>query len=340
MVIGLPISVILSSFGLLYRHWRGFAIFLFKEKEDWLCFISVCRIHPLWGKQLRPGAYGPFAYSPIHDRPKITWPNGAKLALWVIPNIEFHALNEKTPDGTGKIPDVSAWSRFDYGNRVGVFRIMDVLDKHDIRGTVALNADVCDQHPEIVRAAMDRKWEFMGHCESNTRWLGLAGSDAAAKDIVLKTVSRIADFTGQKPKGWLGAGLDESWNTLDHLIEAGLTYVADWVNDDQPYLMDVGGKRLVSIPYSTEVNDRPAFRRFLQSPEAFATMVKRQFDVLYREADKSGRVMAIALHPNLIGMPYRIKALDDALSHICGHDGVWRTTGSEIVEHYLASQKI
>lgn len=285
---------------------------------------------------MRSGPYGPFAYSPIHERPKIVWPGEARLALWVIPNIEFHALNEKTPDGSGKIPDVSAWSRFDYGNRIGVFRIMEVLAKHGVRGTVALNADVCDRHPEIIRAAIDLDWEFMGHCETNTRWLGLAGSEEAAGKIVASTVSRITEETGRKPKGWLGAGLDETWGTLDHLIEAGLTYVADWVNDDQPYIMDVDGKRLVSIPYSTEINDRPAFRRFQQPPEEFAAMIKRQFDVLYREGATSGRVMAIALHPNLIGMPYRIGALDEALRYIRRHDGVWLTTGSEIVEHYLA----
>ena len=100
--------------------------------------------------------------------------------------------------------------------------------------------------------------------------------------------------------------------------------------------MDVDGTRLVSIPYSTEINDRPAFRRFQQPPEEFAAMIKRQFDVLYREGATSGRVMAIALHPNLIGMPYRIGALDEALRYIRRHDGVWLTTGSEIVEHYLA----
>lgn len=287
---------------------------------------------------MHPRPYGPFPYTPIHERPRITWPGGARLALWVIPNIEFHALDEKTPDGSGHIPDVSAWSRFDYGNRIGVFRVMEVLAAHGIRGTVALNADVCDQHPEIIRAALDLDWEFMGHCEANTRWLGLAGSEEAAKRIVLDTVSRIASATGRKPTGWLGAGLDETWNTLDHLIDAGLTYVADWVNDDQPYVMDVGGRRLVSIPYSTEINDRPAFRLFKQSPEAFAAMIKRQFDVLYREGAESGRVMAIALHPNLIGMPYRIGALDDALSHIRRHDDVWLATGSEIVEHYLAAR--
>ncbi|MEE8517343.1 MAG: polysaccharide deacetylase, partial [Alphaproteobacteria bacterium] len=115
--------------------------------------------------------YGPFAYVPVHDRPPITWPNGARVALWVIPNIEFFALDETTPGGSGNVPDVSAWSKRDYGNRVGIFRMMEVMEKHGVRGTVALNADVCDHHPQIIEAAGALDWEFMGHCRTNTQRL-------------------------------------------------------------------------------------------------------------------------------------------------------------------------
>ena len=128
-----------------------------------------------------------------------------------------------------------------------------------------------------------------------------------------------------------------SWNTLDILAEAGCDYFCDFVNDDQPYLMDIGGKQMVSIPYSSEINDLPAFLRNGRSAEQFETQIRRQFDVLYREGAQSGRVMAISVHPFLIGVPHRIGALDSALEYICGHDAVWRTTGSEIVDHYLAS---
>src|SRR2546423_8085670 len=98
---------------------------------------------------MEPRPYGPFPYLPIDGRPPLAWPDGARLALWVIPNIEFHALDERTPDGSGKIPDVAAWSVFDYGNRVGIFRLMEVLEQRGMRGTVAVNTDVCDHHPEI-----------------------------------------------------------------------------------------------------------------------------------------------------------------------------------------------
>ena len=135
---------------------------------------------------MQPGAYGPFPYSPIIHRPRLAWPNGARLALWIIPNIEFFALDEKVPPGAGgtggKVPDVPTWSSRDYGNRVGVFRLMQVLERYDIRGTVALNSHVCARHPEIIAEGQKRRWEWMGHNETNTRRLNeLAARGRAAR---------------------------------------------------------------------------------------------------------------------------------------------------------------
>lgn len=280
--------------------------------------------------------YGPFRYIPINRRPKITWPNGARVAVWVIPNIEVFALNERMPVGKGHIPDVMYWSLRDYGARVGVFRVMDVLARRSIRGTVALNAEVCDAYPEILEDAGKLGWEFMGHNQSNTRPLNEIPAEAE-RGAVRDTLARIERATGRKPRGWLGSGVQETWNTLDYLIDEGLSYVADWPNDDQPYLMNVGGRRIVSIPYSMEINDRPAFDRYFVSSDDFELMIRRQFDTLYREGAASGRVMAIALHPFIIGVPHRIWALESGLDYILKHDGVWFATGSEIVDHYLAS---
>ena len=156
-------------------------------------------------------------------------------------------------------------------------------------------------------------------------------------NVVKATFDQIEKGTGRRPKGWLGSGLQETWNSLDYLVENGATYVADWPIDDQPFLMDIGGKRLVSLPYSTQLNDKPAFEDLRVTADEFATMIRRQFDVLYRESADSARVMAIALHPYITGMPHRIDALDAALAYICRHDDVWLATGSEIVEAYLAS---
>jgi peptidoglycan/xylan/chitin deacetylase (PgdA/CDA1 family) len=290
---------------------------------------------------MQPRDYGPFEYSPIIRRPRLTWPNGERLALWVIPNIEFFSLRER-PGGYGaggKIPDVVMWSERDYGNRIGVFRLMEVLDRYGVRGTVALNANLCAAHPIIIEEGNKRKWEWMGHNESNTRRLNEAPPGEEPL-IIKRTFETIARATGAPVKGWLSSGLQQTWDTLDLLAGQGGLYVCDWCNDDQPYLMQLEeGRRLVSVPYAQTTNDKPAYERFHVSPGEFKAMICRTFDVLYREGEQSGRVMAIALHPYISGVPHRIGALDAALEYICRHAGVWRTTGSEIAEHYLAQLK-
>ena len=289
---------------------------------------------------MEPQRYGPFSYTPITRRPKFHWPGGKRLALWVIPNIEIFALDEQMPGGpggsNGLIPDVHTWSIREYGCRVGVYRHMEVLSKHGIRGTVALNSEVCLHCPEIIEEGNKLGWEWMGHNQSNTRRLNVVPADEE-RAVVKATFDQIEEVSGTRPKGWLGAGLQETWNTLDYLVENGATYVADWACDDQPVLMDIGGKRLVSVPYSTDINDKPAFESFLRTADEFGDMIRRQFDVLYRESVDSARVMAIALHPYITGRPYRIDALDDALAHICRHEDVWLATGSEIADAFVES---
>jgi allantoinase len=289
---------------------------------------------------MKPTPYGPFPYSPIIHRPRLTWPNGAHVALWVIPNIEFFSLQEKVPLGAGgtgaPIPDIPSWSARDYGNRVGIFRLMQVLDRHGIRATVALNSELCIHHPQIIDEGKKRGWEWMGHNESNTRRLNEAppGEEAG---IIQRTLATIERATGTRPVGWLGSGLQETWNTLDLLAAARCEYVADWTNDDQPYLMTLdGGRPLVAMPYSHEINDKPVFERQHRTAAEFQDMICRQFDVLYREGAESGRVMAIAIHPYLTGVPHRIDAFDAALAHICRHERVWKATGAEIARHYFA----
>jgi peptidoglycan/xylan/chitin deacetylase (PgdA/CDA1 family) len=233
------------------------------------------------------------------------------------------------------VPDIPSWSARDYGNRVGVFRMMRVMERHGICGTVALNADLCAYHPEIIAEGQRLGWEWMGHCESNTRRLNEA-PPGEEEGIIRRTFDTIEKASGTRPRGWLGSGLQETWNTLDLLAAAGCEYVCDWTNDDQPYVMNLdNGRRLVAMPYSHEINDKPAFEKFHRTADEFREMICRQFDVLYREGAESGRVMAIALHPYLTGVPHRIDALDAALGYICNHVRVWKATGSEIARHFL-----
>src|SRR5262245_18722607 len=195
---------------------------------------------------MKPAPYGPFKFSLINSRPALKWPGNARLALWVITNVEFFALDRampgdsnERPKGNEGTPFVRHWSQRDYGNRVGIVRLMDLLSAHGIRTTVALNSAICDHHPDILEACMKLAWEFMGHCRTNTARLNELAHEEE-HETIRHVLHRIGQATGKKPVGWLAAGLQETWNMLDFLIEEGCTYVAHWVNDDQPYMMNLG----------------------------------------------------------------------------------------------------
>jgi allantoinase len=266
----------------------------------------------------------PFPYLPVTERPVFQWPNGSRIAVWVVPNIEHFHIEM----GAGA-PDIRNYARRDYGNRVGIWRLMEVLTKHKIRGTVALNGEVVEHYPQIMKECARLNWELMGHGETNSTLL--AGMDKEREKAVIASTKAMIASCGQKMRGWLGPGLTETWNTIDLLKEAGVEYVADWCNDDMPYRMNNG---LHSIPYSLELNDMPLFAAPSISIADFKQRIIDSFDVLHAEGAKSAKVMCIALHPFLIGAPHRIKYLDEALKHITGHDGVWLATGSEIISAY------
>jgi peptidoglycan/xylan/chitin deacetylase (PgdA/CDA1 family) len=283
-----------------------------------------------------PPDHGRFPYRPIVDRPPLRWPNGAFVAVWVIPNIEHFRFDRPfaASPGSGAVPDVPGYAARDYGNRVGVWRFMRVLDRYGIRATVALNADVCDYEPEIVRAGCERGWEWMGHGQTNSVRLDELAQDEEERRVIGDTLARIEAATGARPRGWLGPGLAETVRTPDLLREAGLSYVADWVNDDQPYAMDTAHGALYAIPYTLELNDKRIIEARGASGRDFYAAIVDQFDTLYQEGADSGRVMAIALHPYLMGVPHRIRYLDEGLAYIHRHEHVWWATGAEIVDAY------
>ena len=265
-----------------------------------------------------------FPYQAIVDRPRIVWPNGARVAVWVIPNIEHFHL-ELGPSA----PDVRNYSRRDYGNRVGVWRLMEVLSRNGIRGTVALNAEVGRYYPRIMEEVTKLGWELMGHGLTNSTMLNGMSTDEHTS-VVLQAKRVIEDY-GQTMNGWLGPGLTETWETLDLLRKHGVEYVCDWVNDDLPYRMNNG---LYSIPYSIELNDMPLFNMPSIDVEEFYRRICETFNVLYEEGQRNASVMSIALHPFLMGVPHRIRVLDRALRYIASHDKVWLATGSEIIKAY------
>jgi peptidoglycan/xylan/chitin deacetylase (PgdA/CDA1 family) len=284
-----------------------------------------------------PQEHGRFPYSAIVDRKPLRWPKGARVAVWVIPNIEHFLFDRPstsvTQVTTSLVPDVLNYSWRDYGVRVGVWRMMEIMERHGVRGTVALNSDVCSHYPRILEEGNRLGWEWMGHGTNNSTLINKQ-SEADERALIAHVVGTIEKATGARPRGWLSPALSESHRTLDILAENKIDYVANWVNDEQPYPMRVKTGTMISMPYSVEINDIPVFLDLKQSGETFGRMICDQFDVLYEDGAKTGRVMAISLHPFLIGHPHRSKYFANALAHITSRQDVWLATGSEIADWY------
>jgi allantoinase len=284
-----------------------------------------------------PQEHARFLYSAIVDRKPLRWPKGARVAVWVVPNIEHFLFDRPatsvTHVTTAFVPDVLNYSWRDYGVRVGIWRLMEVMERHGFKGTVALNSDVCDHYPRIIEEGNRLGWEWMGHGTNNSTLINRQ-SEEEERALIAGVVKTIEKSTGAHPRGWLSPALSESHRTLDILAENGIEYVGNWVNDEQPYPMRVKSGTMLSMPYSIEINDIPAFLDQKQSGEAFGRMICDQFDGLYEDGAKSGRVMAICLHPFLIGHPHRSKYFAQALAHIASRQEVWLAKGGEIAEWY------
>jgi len=283
-----------------------------------------------------PGLYDYLPYDAT--RPKITWPNGARVAFWVAPNVEFYELEPAKNPTRGAWPkphpDVVGYSYRDYGNRAGFWRMLESFDRCGMRGSVSLNVAMCEHHPEIIEACAQRGWEFYSHGTYNTRYM-LNMTEAQEREVIQDSIDTIKKHTGQRLDGWLSPALTYTERTLDLVADMGLTYVCDLFHDDQPSPVKTKTGTIASIPYSLEMNDTIAYNVNLVSPRAYGEIIKRQFDRLYEEGAESGTVMCIPLHPYLVGWPHRIRAFEEALRYITGHDKVWLATGREIAQHFI-----
>lgn len=274
----------------------------------------------------------------IFERKPFTWPGGKTLAIWIIPNVEVWQYDSPagaaiSPNANNKVPDVINYSWREYGIRVGLWRIADMLDASGVRATVALNSMVCEVFPKAIEEMKKRRWEFMGHGITNS-W-NLDGLPLEEERRTVQAVLRtIEQATGKKPAGWLGPGLAETSNTLDLLAEEGVVYVGDWNSDDQPFAMKVKKGKMFTVPYGMDINDMGLINRQGYTGEQYLRALTDQFDTLYSDSQKTARVMGIPLHPFLLGQPWRAPYLKKAIDHFKQHDRVWFATGSEIVEAY------
>ncbi|UCM88265.1 polysaccharide deacetylase family protein [Streptomyces marincola] len=279
-----------------------------------------------------------FDYSPIVDRAPIHWPGGARVAFYLAVNVEHYRVDRPSTsifaDTRELSPDPLNYGWRDYGPRVGIWRLIDTLDRLGVRASVMLNSDVAARYPRIIEAGRQRDWVWAAHGRNNST-LQADMPREEERAYLTDVVGTIERATGRRPLGWLGPALTETYHTPELLAELGLRYVLDWANDDQPYRLNVPG--MLSVPYSIEINDVQMFvGKALSGPE-FVRVVTDQLDQLYAESAGSGRVMSLVLHPFVINQPFRHRYLEQALEYIVRHPGVWLTTSDEIADHYTRS---
>ncbi len=281
-------------------------------------------------------SHGRYGYSPITERPDFTWPNGSRLAVYIALNVEHYAFDEGlaedlVPDGSK--PDVLNTSWREYGSRVGAWRLLDLFKSLDLPATILLNSEVCAHSPALVEAFKGAGYEIAAHGRTNSE--SQAGLDEGYEKALIKGVTdTIASSAGEPPAGWLSPWLAETYLTPDLLDEAGYKYVLDWCADDQPIWLKTRNGRILSIPYSQEINDSAAIIGRQVGAGEFADMVIDQVDEMLEQSKTGPLVFGLAIHANIVGQPFRLRQLRRALSHLAGlSDQIWITRAGDIAAH-------
>ena len=285
-----------------------------------------------------------YDWSPMSTRGILRWPDGARLALcvvivlehmeWQPPAGSFQAANLAGGSVARPFPDYARISHREYGHRVGIFRVLDVLDKYGIKATVAIDALTSENYPYLVRHCLDRGCEIIGHGMSVSRMITSDMSQKEEEEYIDESLSALTRAIGHRPVGWLGPEQGESFRTPQLLAQAGVRYVCDWPNDEQPYPIKTTEGELFALPLMLELDDVIALAQRRVAVDRYAKMLKEGFDVMYQDGEQNGRVLGLNLHPWLIGQPFRIGFLDEALGHMMRRQGVWAATGVEIIDWY------
>lgn len=278
-------------------------------------------------------------YSAIIDRPELPLPDGVRMIVWPVVNIEEWNIDRPMPRRLSPPPgggeptqDIATWTWHEYGMRVGIWRIKEVLDELGIRPTISINAKVCETRPRVAEAALESGWEFMAHCYEQMA-IHKIDDQRAMIDQTLDVLTR---FTGKRPTGWLGPGRGQTFETIDYLSDAGLKWFGDWVLDDQPQFVKAKNGPLLALPYSTELNDIGIMLSSHQPSDAMCSRVRDAFDQLYDETAKgSVRILGFGVHPYITGVAHRIRYFREMLRYMKDQEGVVFWNGDQIYSWYV-----
>jgi allantoinase len=295
----------------------------------------------------RPGPdHALYPHAPRPERATLRWPNDARVALVVF--LYFETWEIDPPDGSvydkrhdgaigGLFPNYKTYSQYEYGNRVGIMRVLDLLDRHKLPVTVAANAGACAKYPYLVDQFRGRGFEFAAHGSFATRMLSSRMSETEERAAIKESLDTIAHATGIRPRGWIGQDYGESEITPRLLAEAGLDYVADWGNDDQPYFLSTSPP-LLSIPNQAEWDDVQMIWHRKVQLAIWRDTVLEAFNQLHRDGAASGTVFGLHIHPWLMGQPHRIATLETLVDKVAAASGVWRMTAGGIADHLAGRQ--
>ncbi len=280
--------------------------------------------------------HGRYGFSALANRPAYDWPGGKRLAVCLCNNIEWFSFmtglgSDHTVPGAAQTTRNYAWR--DYGNRVGLWYLFDLLDELGLPASHNINAAVLYNCPQVVDRIRARGDEVIGHGVTNSERQDIM-DESTERAMINETTEAITRHFGVPPKGWLGPYIVQSDVTLDLLKEAGYSYMLDWPADDQPFWMTTRSGPMLSVPYSIELNDSPAqvFRH--HTGREFEEMILDHFNEMLLQSQKYPLVFTIVLHPFVIGQPFRLRALRRALEKILeNRDDLWLTTPGSIADH-------
>ena len=282
-----------------------------------------------------------YPWSPLTTRGAFQWPGGARVALGVVVVLEH--IEWEPPAGSYQSPGQSVmpvfpnYARFslrEYGHRVGIFRLLDLLERHGVRATVAMDAATAEHYPYLVRHCLDRGCEIVGHGVAGTQLITSRMAEEEEREYIRASIEALRKATGRAPAGWFGPDYGESGRTPRLLAEAGIRYVCDWVNDEQPYAMTTPSGDMVALPVTVDLDDLVALETRGMPVELYARMFRDAFDRLYEDGKENGRLLVPVVRPWLMGQPFRATYLEEALEHVKDRPGVWKATGSEMVDWF------
>jgi allantoinase len=278
-----------------------------------------------------------YPWSALHERAPVQWPGGKSVAVWLCVSLEWFPITPsdipfRAPGHMQTAyPDYRHYTARDYGNRVGVYRLLDAFANAGVRASFATNSAIAERYPELVAEIVTAGHDIIAHATdmNGTIATGLPLEDESA--LIAQSLNMLEQATGTRPKGWLSIARSQSWNTPDLLREAGVRYCCDWVNDELPYRFTNG---LINLPLNHELSDRQIITVQQQSADSYAQQMRDAFDWLAAEASakNGGRMLPLHLTPYIMALPYRISALEALLCDLAARPEAWFATGGEIVE--------